>query len=1240
MAIISTVFGSLLGIPFVTDILKGVAELGYKNLKDKNKVYKLLAEKGIEKPTDDNKSLYIHSLILLNFQINDPNYLQVLISEESFAVFESSVIQKRREEPFIIHVNQELLSILSHDDPDDAHRPMSEKIVKEFIKIYDGLVLQVATPVQNNILNSLDDINQGNTEIKAGIAMIISRLDDKEEDSPIVKSQISFINGFIETRKFELGVEGLRNLEKNLDQIKSLDLRSNILVNLGYCLHELGKKEEAKVYFKKAYEVNDKNFGALCNYSQALVDEGNYELGEELVQKAVDLYGDKLPQVWEAYILIKRRKISLEELIKDIPKNFIENANIQRILGIVYRTLGKEDSYLYHIKKAYEIDPDNADTRFSYIESIVYKYQVDYRVYNLRSFGIELKLDIEKHLDLVQDFINHEIDATEYKLFYHQAKLTFLYLLNRLEEALEYFEIVLKEFEIGKNKLYQLKTMLLYVSDRADDAISFLELHMSKSLSIEELLMHMDMVGRKGIINKLEQSFESLLVKADENTLYQGLSILIDSYIAADRNEELTNWAERIKKYEGLDFRVIEAKILFYLGSLEFDVFLLKCEGQITPSTRFSIINIIITLYEASDNWEKAASLLEAQITVFDYDYLTERLLFAIEQWGNIEKLVNLLENLRLSKGIHHRYTVKECNYYFENYLYTKAIAIAREYINAYPDRVDMELFVALINFRIGNLEEVDLFLEREVNFDNLRKEDQNNYLVMLATREKSEKCLDIIYEYHRKNYTPYSNDLYLTFWLKFDLISHLIQPQVASINTVVVIFDGGRERRTFLIVDENSTDIQARRFEVSADSTIIKLLMDRPIGFEFILDNELIPKKWTIESIENKYLFQLRKCQEDASGVFKSEGGVKAYHIDDIIAMIGSAKDRIKEEDPLDRAFEYYKQLQVGLGTLSEGLKENIVSVRDRVMTKNIEIMTSFGFSEESYILDLASENQEIVFDVTSILTLHDLGILDLVPQFFSNVSISHSTFEDLEEFYQQHCLGSERLKIFEKPVLKVLKEKFSIKFPNMLSINKFEKKKFYSFYGRSLYDSAILAKENNAVLFSDDFFSRTRCSEKLQLKSCWIVPFLKYLRGKEVIDKDFYQDKIIRLLTLRYRFIEINAGTLYYSLERNNFAITDEFINLLPVLSGKVSSVESAVETFFVFIDLLLLSQNFQIDDVARISDLMFSHLVIERDLSIFGIQYEDVVSRKSRNEKQYFFMMTILNKYSLQFGFRLKK
>ncbi|MGE8424700.1 MAG: tetratricopeptide repeat protein, partial [Sphingobacterium siyangense] len=369
MAIISTVFGSLLGIPFVTDILKGVAVLGYKNLKDKNKVYKFLAEKGIEKPTDDNKSLYIHSLILLNFQINDPNYLQVLISEDSFAVFESSVIQKRREEPFIIHVNQELLSILSHDDPDDVHRRMSEKIVKEFIKIYDGLVLQVATPVQNNILNSLDDINQGNTEIKAGIAMIISRLDDKEEDSPIVKSQISFINGFIETRKFELGVEGLRNLEKNLDQIKSLDLRSNILVNLGYCLHELGKKEEAKVYFKKAYEVNDMNFGALCNYSQALVDEGNYELGEELVQKAVGLYGDKLPQVWEAYILIKRRKISLEELIKDIPKHFIENANIQRVLGIVYRTLGIEDSYLYHIKKAYEIDPENADTRFSYIES-------------------------------------------------------------------------------------------------------------------------------------------------------------------------------------------------------------------------------------------------------------------------------------------------------------------------------------------------------------------------------------------------------------------------------------------------------------------------------------------------------------------------------------------------------------------------------------------------------------------------------------------------------------------------------------------------------------------------------------------------------------------------------------------------------------------------------------------------------------------------------------------------------
>lgn len=1233
-----TVLGKLLGIPFITEIIKGIAALGYRKLKDINEVYKFLAEIGIEEPTDSHRSLYIHSLILLHSQINDGDCFKILIAEEAYVVFKSSYIETEAKEPFVIHVNNGLSNMENVEGADSENKVRSAKIVDEFIKIYKDLVKKVATPVQSRILNGMEGLNEGNSVTHRGIATILEKLEAQNTDSQFVKDQIKYANSFLENRRFESGIQALQNLEKNLNEIKSIEVRSTLLVNLGYACNEMGNKKEAGEYFKRAYEVNEENYAALCNYSQYLVADGSYALGEKLALKAVTLYGDKMPEVWEAYILVKQRSIGISEIIKELPRHFLNKAGVQRALAIASRSQGYEELYLEHVNKAYQLAPNDAGVKLSYIESILYKYQTNYKIYNIRSIESDLKKEIEGHLQLLDDILSSENDATDNKLFYLQAKSIFLYLLHREDEALAHFDTIEKEFSLEQRKLYQLKAMLLYVNGRSQEAVPILEKFIGSSVLKDDLLMLIEIASRANQADVVERAFEQLSEIKDTSLIYQGLQILIDFYISKDDVEKVNLWADRIKRYEGLGYRIIEAKILFHLESPEFESLLLICENQIDTESRFSIVNEIIGLYEKAGLWDKVVLLLEPRLTTLDYNSLTDRLLHAIENSGDIDKLVRTLESLRISKGIHPKYTAKECNLYVENYLYPKAVTIAKAYVNVYKDRIDMEIFIATIQFRIGDFPEVDLFLEREIEIDNLRKDDQNNYLVLLASRGKCLKCVEVLYNFHRKHKSPYSNDLYLMLWFKFDLLSNFIQPTVVGEGTAVVIYDGVKERRTLLIVGNEIQELDIHRYEVSIDDPVCLLINGQVVGFEFTLDDGFVRKRWRIESIESKYSYQLKKCQQDASGIFKRDGSVKAYHIEDIIAMMSLSKEKANEEDPIDQLFGFYQRMQVGIGTLSEVMEENVVNVRNKLLIKNINIAVSYGFKEELACLQFEKNDQEIVVDITGILTLHDLGMLDLVVTHFKNLSITHSTFEELNEFYHQNNFGAKRLKVSEEPLLALISTHFSVKYPNTITINRNEKKRLYSNFGISMYDSALLAKDNGAILFSDDFFLRTRTQTDLQIQTCWIIPFLKYLQQVSLIGRDFYHDRIIQLLDLHYKFIDINSQTLFHCLQTHNFAITNRFMDPLHMLTGKVSSLESVLETFFGFVELLIVSKKYQQEELFKITDVVLSYLTADRDLSELSIQYEKLISTKSKTEEQYYLMRYILNRYSLQFGVRL--
>lgn len=1222
-----SVFSKVLGIPFVTDLVKGIANLGYKNLKDNNEVLKFLADHGLENPKDENRSLYIHTLIIFQAQVGNEEYFKVLISEDSFMVFASSYIISNDKEPFIIHVEIELTS----QYPDDANgfqQNIHRNALEEFFLIYDALLKKVASPTMNSLLSNFESFSKAQGE--ANIA-IIERLDS--QDDPLIKSQINFFNGYLDQRKFKEGLLALENLETQIYHIKNPEFRSTLLINIGYCHFELGDKDEAGKYFKKAYEANNNSYTALCNYSQALDVNSEFELAERLIKNAVSLYGESNSEVWEGFILVMRKKYEVSSFIKEIPLKFLSNANIQRALAIAYRIEGNFDNYFRCIETAYSTNPELGNIKIAFIESKILEYQTDYRIFNLRSINSNLQSEIERLIEMVEFIIDSENDATDAKLFLIQAKATFLYLIHKEKEALEFILSIETEYSLDRQKLYRLKSMLLLMDHQIEEAFSLIEKYVGVYGDLDDVMMHFEIANHLDFNESMQRSFFKIESSKDHIHLYQAMYIYIVRYKKYDDHENLEKLSVEIKKYEGIEFRVLEARILFYLNSEEFENLLSIIEKHSDDEIRISVIHDIIDLYERAEKWEKAILFMEKRFDLNDYEPLTDRYINAVSQLGDNVKLLNVFENIRLRKGVHLKYTLKECDIYTDNYQYDKAISIAKEYLKVYSERIDVALQISFLQFQVKDFIGVDEFLGEIIDLNKLTDTELNNYLVLLALRENTQKCLNILYDNHRKNYTARSNDLYLTFWFKYGFSGHVISPTKIVENTAVVIFDGEHERRTLLITDPEIEPISSRN-EISINDPLILAILGKGVKDQFEMKDVFLSKNWIIESIENKFSFQFRKCLTDAGGVFKREGTIKSFHIDDLKKMIENLAAHTSQ-DPFSQVIHYYQSGQCGIGTLSEGFQEDPLSIRVQILSRHFQFISSLGSWEDQVLPETMNFNNGIVLDVTAISTLFDLNILEVVCEKFKKLIIARSAYEIFYQRFMQSNFGSNSIAEDEDPLLKLLNEHFEIEIPDTISLNNKEKENFVKNFGKSFYESALIAQKENAIYYSDDLFARNGCSEILSLDSCWTIPILKYLKKNDLIDSDLFQDSILKLVKLNYRFVDITSDTMLYCLKMNNYKISHTFDQVISLLNGNISNLNSALSTFINFVEQIVKLEELSEIDLVKITNYVLSYLFTDRHLNQVNSQYLKLISEKKRSLKYMQYMKMIMDNFLNQYS-----
>lgn len=180
------------------------------------------------------------------------------------------------------------------------------------------------------------------------------------------------------------------------------------------------------------------------------------------------------------------------------------------------------------------------------------------------------------------------------------------------------------------------------------------------------------------------------------------------------------------------------------------------------------------------------------------------------------------------------------------------------------------------------------------------------------------------------------------------------------------------------------------------------------------------------------------------------------------------------------------------------------------------------------------------------------------------------------------------------------------------------------------------MLAQEKEAVLLSDDLVFRKQTARLMSVELVWIIPLLNHLKEDKTIEDEIYHDCLIKLIEHQYSFISINEHTLLHCLKCDEYIVTNKFKDLTKMLSGTVSTTESATHTMFKFFHLLVVLGNLGVEELVGISMIVLSSLSIERNLDEVVDSYETIMEKYNHIPHLYKFLELMLFKFRRLYNF----
>ncbi|MCP4544405.1 MAG: hypothetical protein GY832_45420 [Chloroflexi bacterium] len=602
----------------------------------------------------------------------------------------------------------------------------------------------------------------------------------------------------------------------------------------------------------------------------------------------------------------------------------------------------------------------------------------------------------------------------------------------------------------------------------------------------------------------------------------------------------------------------------------------------------------------AQERFKDAACVLESIVDTKVDAGPTRQLLLCYYRAGELEPALEICQNLREQHGPLHFVTAIESAIYEEIQDLVQARQVCDEYLIAFPKDTEVQLRRAIVAYRLSEFDILDKILDTGINISELTLHAHTQLAQLYLLRGRMRKAIDVAYEARRLFFKDSNAHLaYVRVYIRVkDPLHHSLEVNKVAIDTAIQANRPLISGQDWIII-EDSPHSDIGRGEYPSSHPLIRALLGRQKDKSVTIPYGVETKEFTIQKICSKYTYAWVESLEIYPSLFYGEPGIWHGQVE------MSADGRVGPEsfrslfNMLDRISanvlkeeRSYLEGKHTLGSLAVWLGRNPIQVRNELTSRpDMLLHCSVGDQQSlNNAVNVLASRRPLIVDITSLITVYELGLGDAVLAEFGKLGIVRGTLELIIDLLQQDSwLTGDRLTFARdgrRYVPALAAEEYSREtLENVLvwaetacnihpcraalSVQREERLNLGKEVGQTFLDTILVAADEDRFLYSDDMMLRELATSEYKVAGVWTQPLLMVLRDRGTIDSDTYNRAVVQLACLGYRCTNISPAVLLKATEMAEQRLTYPLPQTLRMLGGKwfdyAPSVKVGVEYIY---------------------------------------------------------------------------
>jgi len=596
------------------------------------------------------------------------------------------------------------------------------------------------------------------------------------------------------------------------------------------------------------------------------------------------------------------------------------------------------------------------------------------------------------------------------------------------------------------------------------------------------------------------------------------------------------------------------------------------------------------------EQFEDAASIYERVVDRNLDTSLNQKLLNSYYRAGEIDEALSICKNLRQKYGPLKHVSEMESAIYEEIGDLPEAKRVCKEYLTSSPDDFGMKLRFAVINFRTGEFEELDKFLNSSIDVSILSAEYGIQLAYLCAARNLIQKSFEIMYEIRRRFFNNGDVHLkYVGFFFQYERdADKWLKISKVSLDTAVCVKDSSGKPEWYIIEDRKDAEIYRR--ELVPSHPLTQKLLEKSVGDEIMLqDSRLSREVGQVIEVKSKYVYALQESLNSFEKLFPDMQGIWKIRV-----------EPGKEEGEPPKGFQafldetsrqhgqnlqveqFYKEGKLTVGAFANLIGRSVLGVWSGMISKSeVGIRCCLGNVEErNQAISLLNNKPKLIVDIISLMTLHGINAENIIVKNFDKLGIAQSTIDLLqcaidegkgiksrgfttigkeENQFTKQRIDAENVRSGTEDLESILRWVENsceiIPCDAALNMKRDRKQHLDRMMGSSFIDTILIASKSGNLLYSDDERLRSFAKREFNVDGAWTQIVLMYCLNTNVLEKANYNEMIVKLVCSYYYHISIDPDILIEAARQSQWSPSQPYTTVIQALGGKFSDEVSAL-------------------------------------------------------------------------------